>query len=355
MGRFVTLKKTKSIIALAISSLFLLAACDDDSSSSPVTPSDSEESSSSIALAESSSSVLSPSSWSSERTIESSSSKDKAKSSSSVKNEPSSSVIPGSDPESSSSVLSSLSWSSEGTIGSSSSKDKAKSSSSVKSESSSSVKTASSSSVPSSSSWSPTGAIGSMTDSRDGQTYKTVVIGTQTWMAENLNYETKNSYCYDGYVANCTMYGRLYTWAAAMDSVGTWSTNGKGCGYRKTCSPTYPVRGVCPDGWHLPTQTEWNTLFNAVGGSSVAGTMLKSTSGWYSNGNGTDAFSFSALPAGDRDYYGGSYCEGLYANFWSSTGDDRYACLMHLYHGDDAADLRNSYKIHGHSVRCLQD
>ena len=121
---------------------------------------------------------------------------------------------------------------------------------------------------------------GTMTDSRDGQTYKTVTIGTQTWMAQNLNYETANSYCNNNDASNCTKYGRLYTWAAAMDSAGTWSANGKGCGYNKTCSPTYPVRGVCPDGWHLPTQAEWNTLFTAVGGSSTAGKMLKSTSGW---------------------------------------------------------------------------
>ena len=171
--------------------------------------------------------------------------------------------------------------------------------------------------------------VGSMTDSRDGQTYKTVSIGTQTWMAQNLNYKTEDSYCYNDDSANCTKYGRLYTWAAAITA--------------------------CLSGWHLPSGTEWNTLISVVGGSSTAGAKLKSSSGWTGYGNGTDAFSFSALPAGDRDYYGGSYCEGLYANFWSSTGDDRYACLMHLNHGDDAADLRNSYKIHGHSVRCLQD
>ena len=197
---------------------------------------------------------------------------------------------------------------------------------------------------------------GTMTDSRDGQTYKTVTIGTQTWMAQNLNYETANSYCNNNDASNCTKYGRLYTWAAAMDSAGTWSANGKGCGYNKTCSPTYPVRGVCPDGWHLPTQAEWNTLFTAVGGSSTAGKMLKSTSGWNSSGNGTDAYSFSALPAGYRNGSGGDNLGGSYAGFWSSTEDGSYnAYFMNLYYGNGNAYLNILNKYDEFSVRCLKD
>ena len=123
-----------------------------------------------------------------------------------------------------------------------------------------------------------------MTDSRDGQTYKTVKIGNQVWMAENLNYaytgvlynnsgytSDSTSWCFSNDPANCIKYGRLYTWAAAMDSVGTWSTNGKDCGYGVQCTPIYPVRGICPEGWHLPDKAEWNTLFTAVGGASTAG------------------------------------------------------------------------------------
>ena len=105
-----------------------------------------------------------------------------------------------------------------------------------------------------------------MTDERDGQTYKTVTIGTQTWMAENLNYESVDSYCYNDSAKYCAKYGRLYTWAAAMDSVGEWSTNGRGCGYYGDCSPTYPVRGVCPKGWHLLTKAELEMLLETVGG-----------------------------------------------------------------------------------------
>jgi uncharacterized protein (TIGR02145 family) len=196
---------------------------------------------------------------------------------------------------------------------------------------------------------------GIMTDARDGQNYRTIKIGMQTWMAQNLNYESAGSYCYNDSASNCAKYGRLYTWAAAMDSAGTWSSNGKGCGYGKTCSPTYPVRGVCPDGWHLPTQMEWNTLFMAVGGQSIAGKKLKSLSGWDSDGNGTDDFLFSALPAGNRFGLGGYGNEGI-TEFWSSTEDvSRKAYFMYLYFTLDDANLHNDNKNYGFSVRCLKD
>ena len=197
---------------------------------------------------------------------------------------------------------------------------------------------------------------GSMTDSRDGQTYRTIKIGEQIWMAQNLNYETADSYCYSDVASNCAEYGRLYTWAAAMDSAGTWSSNGKGCGYKKTCSPTYPVRGVCPEGWHLPSKNEWETLFAAVGGKLVAGSKLKSTSGWYKNGNGTDDFGFSALPAGYRYYIGSDYGEGDGASFWSSTENSSDGAYhMYLDCDRDNAFLYYYSKNYGFSVRCVKD
>ena len=203
---------------------------------------------------------------------------------------------------------------------------------------------------------------GELVDDRDGHTYKTVKIGDQWWMAENLNYAylqpTKtldsSSFCYNNSASYCEKYGRLYTWAAAMDSVGEWSTNGKVCGSGKTCSPTYPVRGVCPEGWHLPSKAEWATLFNAVGGQTTAGMVLKSTSGWNSRGNGTDAFGFSALPAGIRNYNGNYDDEGLYAFFWSST-EGKYAYYVILYYSRDLAYLYDNFRGNGVSVRCLKD
>lgn len=209
-------------------------------------------------------------------------------------------------------------------------------------------------------------------DSRDGKTYKTIVIGSQIWMAENLNYSDSLSYpglkgrswCYENSANSCTKYGRLYTWAAAMDSAGTFSTNGKGCGSEKTCSPTYPVRGICPDGWHLPTKEEWLDLFAAIGGSSTATcTVLKSTSGWI-DGNGSDDFGFSALPAGYRYSNGNFYFGGSSTYFWSATeyradavydmiltNDNLYALLGY----DEYNFNNNKYKLYGISVRCLKN
>ena len=106
----------------------------------------------------------------------------------------------------------------------------------------------------------------------------------------------------------------------------------------------------------MPTQTEWNTLFTAVGGSSVAGKKLKSTSGWNSSGNGTDAFSFSALPAGYRYDDGRYFSEGYRAYFWSSTESySESAYNLYLGYNYDSAGLNNYIKYRGYSVRCVKD
>jgi uncharacterized protein (TIGR02145 family) len=113
---------------------------------------------------------------------------------------------------------------------------------------------------------------GTLTDERDGQIYRTVKIGDQWWMAQNLNYAYPESddgldtlsYCYESLAKNCDVYGRLYTWSAAMDSAAVFSENGKGCGYEVDCSPTMPVRGICPEGWHLPNGHEWRDLLGWI-------------------------------------------------------------------------------------------
>ena len=170
---------------------------------------------------------------------------------------------------------------------------------------------------------------GYMTDGRDGQNYKTVTIGSQTWMAENLNYETDSSWCYNDEVSNCASYGRFYSWNAAMTA--------------------------CPKKWHLPTPGEWMDLFEAVGGQHIAAKVLKSTTGWEDDGNGSDAFGFSALPVGGRDF--GDYSSiGYNAYFWTSSGNNSsYANYICLKNYKDFPCLIDEFKGSGFSVRCLKD
>ena len=212
---------------------------------------------------------------------------------------------------------------------------------------------------------------GSMTDERDGKVYKTVIIGTQVWMAENLNYYDaadlnvkEKSWCFgksdNGDSTTCDVAGRLYTWAAAIDSVklATEATNPLDCGYGKECGLKDTVQGVCPSGWHLPSKTEWKALFTEVGGESTAGKVLKSETGWNKNSNGTDDFGFSALPVGYRKG-DGYYVDGDKTLFWSSTEDgnfDAFSMLLsNTVHRANLAELNYNIKGYGFSVRCVKD
>ncbi len=226
--------------------------------------------------------------------------------------------------------------------------------------------------VPKEARFNPEIAYGTMTDSRDKKVYKTVKIGNQVWMAENLNYADSaktpslkgKSWCFGNDTLKCGVTGRLYTWAAAIDSVklATDADNPQNCGSGKSCTLPAKVQGVCPPDWHLPTDAEWKALFTAVGGQSTAATALKSQSGWYTHSNGTDAFGFSALPAGFRGYDGSFINEGSCANFWSSTEDlgdnsyidSGYAFDMILDYDNMSANLYDD-KLFGFSVRCLKD
>ncbi|MBR5412466.1 MAG: fibrobacter succinogenes major paralogous domain-containing protein [Fibrobacter sp.] len=196
---------------------------------------------------------------------------------------------------------------------------------------------------------------GELTDDRDGQIYKTVKIGNQWWMAENLNYKTEDSWCGGGIgmtEGDCSVYGNLYTWAKVVGK------SEDECGYGHGCDlGSHNVQGVCPDGWHLPDTTEWNAQFDEIGGHDNAGKVLKSQIGWYEGGNGTDGVGFSALPAGDRDY-GGEFYEavGYRAYFWSATQvDDDYAYHMSLSYGSNRGYLSFNHKHYALSVRCIKD
>ena len=203
------------------------------------------------------------------------------------------------------------------------------------------------------------------TDKRDSQVYKTVQIGEQIWMAQNLNYETENSWCGGGIQrtkteGDCPVYGRLYTWAAAIGKSEDVCGYGHGCDLASAGSATF-IQGVCPDGWHVPTRDEWNALFAAVGGNEIAGQKLKAQTAYWNAYDGItneDTYGFAALPAGHRNYDGYYYSEGDYANFWSSTeydNDSYFAYCMFLYYENGGAYLDGNDKYRGFSVRCLKD
>jgi TonB family protein len=166
--------------------------------------------------------------------------------------------------------------------------------------------------------------IGTFTDTRDGKKYRTAEIGSQIWMAQNLNYRIGQSWCYDNKDSNCAKYGRLYDWNTAMKA--------------------------CPAGWHLPSREEWDKLTNL----SDAGTKLKSKS---PNWDGMDDFGFSALPAGLRRTDGTFYGVGAMDYWWTATGDEEYDDNAHTILMDagitDAGGL-NVSKKYGYSVRCVQ-
>ena len=207
-----------------------------------------------------------------------------------------------------------------------------------------------------------------ITDSRDGQSYTTVQIATQCWMAENLNIGTVISgsshqlnngviekYCYNDDTANCDVYGGLYLWDEMMQYVTTEGT-----------------QGICPSGWHLPSDSEWMTLEEEVESVSgvnwnttgprgyYAGSNLKETgtSHWYSPNNGATNFSgFTGLPGGKR------YPDGTFSNltalgyWWTSSELDAYSAWNRSLHYDDARVFRYTEvkSNFGFSVRCQKD
>jgi uncharacterized protein (TIGR02145 family) len=187
---------------------------------------------------------------------------------------------------------------------------------------------------------------GSFTDGRNGKTYKTVKIGGQTWMAENLNYQIGKSYCYDDNNSNCDKYGRLYEWETATD--------------------------ICPTGWKLPSIADWKQLAKTAGGTEgeerIQGQKvvffdgiakkLKAKSGWNGNGNGTDDFGFSALPGGGRDNMGDFFNVGDGGGWWTASFDRNSGAVAWrygMYYKDSKITERwNNMKM-GYSVRCIQE
>lgn len=191
------------------------------------------------------------------------------------------------------------------------------------------------------------------TDSRNNQTYKTVIIGDQTWMARNLNYEVAGSECYDDKPANCQSYGRLYNWAMAMDLEESYN--------RTSYGHVQKQQGICPDGWHLPSDTEWQTLVEYVGAGANVGIKLRAKSGWSDKAdNGDDDYGFSAMPSGNYD---GEHFLNLgneeLGLWWSSTefilDNSKQAYYRSIGYVVDDVSVRNAVKTYMFAVRCIKN
>lgn len=200
-----------------------------------------------------------------------------------------------------------------------------------------------------------------------GQVYHTVEIGLQCWFKENLNVgyminnlddmsnnSTIERYCYNDDTVYCWNYGAYYQWNETMQY-----------------SNTEGVQGICPDGWHIPSDNEWKILegnvdsqfivgdpeWNGTAGRGFdVGNNLKSTTTWYNNGNGSDLYGFTALPSGYKPRDGGFYMFLEATIFWSSTlatDEDKWGRAFR-YNSDQS--MRSPFpKKSGRSVRCLKN
>jgi uncharacterized protein (TIGR02145 family) len=187
-------------------------------------------------------------------------------------------------------------------------------------------------------------------DARDGQVYEFVTIATQVWMSENLNYETSGSWCYDDAQENCEGgHGRLYLWETTLAGALPSETDPSG------------VTGICPAGWHLPSDAEWDRLVSFIGTTiatdATAGTTLKASSGWNDNGNGTDEVGFAALPTGDRTPDGDYLNRGDYVCYWTAT-EQGSSFAYYRYLRSDSDLVRRYYAPKDEEatpIRCVKD
>lgn len=171
-----------------------------------------------------------------------------------------------------------------------------------------------------------------LVDTRDGQTYSTVEIGTQCWMAENLNYNAGNgSWVYGNNPANAEIYGRLYNWETANN--------------------------VCPTGWHLPNDAEWTVLSSYLGGDAGGKMKETGTIHWSSPNTGaTNESGFTALPGGYYESNGNFYWLGGIGHWWSATEyNSTGAWGRYLYYNRDGLRRNDGDKVYGFSVRCIKD
>jgi len=202
--------------------------------------------------------------------------------------------------------------------------------------------------------------VGETKDPRNGgRKYKIAQIGNQIWLAENLNYigpdVLGNSVCYGDNPSNCDVYGRLYDWASALGLPEV-------CNYTDEGDCTHPGDlwgGICPPDFYMARNEDWQKLVDYAGGDSIASNRLKSTTGWGSNGNGTDSYGFNALPGGYYYEYQDGFAEGAPINsrsdWWVDTQHPKPDAYYWSMIASDS-EIRNYFQSKGPHlayVRCL--
>lgn len=196
---------------------------------------------------------------------------------------------------------------------------------------------------------------GELTDARDGHVYKTIKIGDQVWMAENLEYNRER------YTGDSKYY---YSWVDAVGGIAAGCSGERPALYNgeyvyknhfvydgvtfENCPIARPARGLCPDGWRIPTTDDVQTLLDYAGGSKYAGKYLKSTTGWSGVGNGLDCFGFNALPSYSKDYP-----NGLFEDLHILT-DEPKALYMSYENPFAYFTSVTTYEASGYVVRCIQ-
>ena len=201
-------------------------------------------------------------------------------------------------------------------------------------------------------------------DERDGEYYRTVKIGKQHWMAQDLNYILKETCIRNLPLASEGRSGQNYTWAAAVDSLGLFSDDAKECGVFTDCELDNPIRGLCPKGWHLPDSTEWAELFDFVkkdNGGKGSLPSLRVNHYWEADSlesPSTDRYWLSIAPTGWHYFTNGgsSYSKGRYsAKFWTRTQHSPYSIVYVNIETEDEPQFSRHIGDIQFSVRCIED
>ncbi|HSQ41278.1 MAG TPA: FISUMP domain-containing protein [Fibrobacteraceae bacterium] len=193
---------------------------------------------------------------------------------------------------------------------------------------------------------------GSFMDTRDHHLYKFVTIGTQIWMAQNLNFDTLNgdgSWCYSNQSTSCDSYGRLYTWTTTMNVNSSYQS--------QTFGDSLNHQGLCPSGWHVPANSEWDTLLINLE-ENPAASYLKSDSGWivFNGISNYDSLGFHALPGGYYSTTGSFFYDLGYAGHWwtATEYESKRAYCAHLTYSSNSLQRTSDAKNIAYSLRCVK-